>query len=680
MKKFLAILLMLSMLLTAFVACKGGEGDETTLATEETQAPAGVSIDDAVEYLTSMYKSDEGKKTPADYQIIAQIPIDGIKFEVTWTVDLETITLTLENGLYTVDLPSKNEAEVTYTLTATVKDESGNTVEKSFTRVLPVYDNSAAVTEPKEGEAYKLFIVQANLGQTLFLTGETQNNENKFIMTTETPADGLEFMIEKATGGVKIYTTIGGVKTYVYAHTTTAEDGKVSKYVGYSTENSSIFTYHADVNAWFTKCDNIEYVFGTYSSYATACISESTYINAENTGVSQFVVAFMSKEAADAFVPSETPKDPTELTSIKDILAIGEKLEHNANTVEKYLVTGTVTEIKNETYGNLYITDAEGNTLYIYGLYDKDGTTRYDAMANKPAVGDTITVISIISNYNGPQLKNAVIKSHVKAPTTADGSTPIADIIAIGNGLAHNTATTEQYTVKGTVTEVKNTTYGNFYIVDEAGNSLYVYGLYDEAGARYDALANKPEVGDFVVLYSIVSNYNGPQLKNAVLKELTKGQGAPETTEPAPAVTLEAIKPILGNAYGFAFVQKNAGNKVLYITGVLDGYYMATTTDATAAANVFVEETAGGYHLYCVVGGVKFYINMVKSGTYVNAKFEETASTLYTYDETLKTVKADVEGTAYIFGTKADGTYETIGPMKADSGCFYAQFVAPDKK
>ncbi len=680
MKKFLAILLMLSMLLTAFVACKGGEGDETTLATEETQAPAGVSIDDAVEYLTSMYKSDEGKKTPADYQIIAQIPIDGIKFEVTWTVDLETITLTLENGLYTVDLPSKNEAEITYTLTATVKDASGNTVEKSFTRVLPVYDNSAAVTEPKEGEAYKLFIVQANLGQTLFLTGETQNNENKFIMTTETPADGLEFMIEKATGGVKIYTTIGGVKTYVYAHTTTAEDGKVSKYVGYSTENSSIFTYHADVNAWFTKCDNIEYVFGTYSSYATACISESTYINAENTGVSQFVVAFMSKEAADAFVPSETPKDPTELTSIKDILAIGEKLEHNANTVEKYLVSGTVTEIKNETYGNLYITDAEGNTLYIYGLYDKDGTTRYDAMANKPEVGDTITVISIVSNYNGPQLKNAVIKSHVKAPTTADGSTPIADIIAIGNGLAHNTATTEQYTVKGTVTEVKNTTYGNFYIVDEAGNSLYVYGLYDEAGARYDALANKPEVGDFVVLYSIVSNYNGPQLKNAVLKELTKGQSAPETTEPAPAVTLEAIKPILGNAYGFAFVQKNAGNKVLYITGEMDGYYMATTTDATAAANVFVEETAGGYNLYCVVGGVKFYINMVKSGNYVNAKFEETASTLYTYDETLKTVKADVEGTAYIFGTKADGTYETIGPMKADSGCFYAQFVAPDKK
>ena len=675
MKKFLAILLMLTMLLTAFVACKG-EGDETTAAPDETQAPAGVTIDDAVEYLTSMYKTDEGKKTPADYQLIAQVPIDGIKFEITWKVDLETITLTLENGLYTVDLPSKNEAEITYTLTATVKDASGATVEKSFTRVLPVYDNSAAVTEPKEGEAYKLFIVQANLGKTLFLTDKTQNNENKFIMSSENPAEGIEFMVEKATGGVKIYTTINGAKTYVYAHTTTAADGKVSKYVGYSTENSSIFTYHADVNAWFTKCDNIDYVFGTYSSYATACISESSYINAENTGVSQFVVAFMSKEAADAFVPEEGPKDPTTLTSIKDILAIGEKLEHNANTVEKYLVTGTVTEIKNETYGNLYITDAEGNTLYIYGLYDKDGTTRYDAMAQKPAVGDTITVISVISNYNGPQLKNAAVQS-IEKPVS--NTTSIPDVNAIGNKLAHNTATEEKYLVKGTVTEVKNTTYGNMYIVDEAGNSLYIYGMYDEAGNRYDAMTNKPEVGDTITVLSIVSNYNGPQLKNAVLKELTKGQGG-GTTEPAPAVTLEAIKPIVGNAYGFAFVQKNVNNKVLYITGEMNGYYMATTTEATAAANVFVEETTGGYHLYCVVGGAKLYINMVKSGTYTNAKFEETASTVYTYDETLKTVKADVEGTAYIFGTKADGTFETIGPMKADSGCFYAQFVAVDKK
>lgn len=668
MKKFLAILLLLSMLCGAFVACTGNEGEETTPNNDPVEEAA--TIEDAVEYLTSMYKSDEGKKTPADYLLIAQVPIGDVKFEITWTVDLAGIEIVAENGTYTVKLPSKNETETTYTLTATVKDAAGATVTKTFTRVLPVYDNSAAVTDPQEGEVYKLFIVQANVGKTLFLTNKSQNNENKFILGSVDPQEGAEFMVEKADGGVKIYTTIDGVKTYVYAHITTAADGKISKYVGFSAENSSVFTYQANVNAWFTKCDGADYVFGTYSSYETACISESSYITPENTGLSQFVVSFMNKDAADAFVPDEAPKDPTTLTSIKDILAIGEKLEHNTNTVEKYLVKGTITEIKNETYGNVNIVDAEGNVLYVYGLYDKDGTTRYDAMANKPVVGDTITVMSIVSNYNGPQLKNAAVQS-IEKPV--ENTTPISEAVAIGDKLAHNTATEEKYLIKGTVTEVANTTYGNLYIQDEAGNKIYIYGLYDKDGAvRYDALTDKPVAGDTITVLSVISNYNGAQLKNACLQELVKGQGG--STEPTPTETLDAVKPEVGTAYKFGFVQGNA-KKTLYITGVLNGYYMDTTEDKGASVDVFVEETTGGYYLYCMVNGAKTYINMIQSGTHTNGTFDAAASTVYTYDETLKTFVGVVEGKSFIFGTRSDATYTTIGPMAIDSGCFYAVFV-----
>ncbi len=669
MKKFLAILLLLSMLLTAFVACDNGEVEETTPNTDAAEEAA--TLADAVEYLNSMYKSDEGKKTPADYLLIAQVPIGDVKFEITWTVDLAGIEIVAENGTYTVKLPSKNEAETAYTLTATIKDAAGNSETKTFGRVLPVYDNSAAVTDPKEGDVYKLFLVQANVGKTLFLTNKSQNNENKFILSSATPAEGAEFMVEKADGGVKIYTTIDGVKTYIYAHTTTAADGKISKYVGFSAENSSVFTYHANVNAWFTKCDNVEYVFGTYSSYETACISESSYITPENTGLTQFVVAFMNKDAADAFVPEEAPKDPTTLTAIKDILAIGEKLEHNTNTVEKYLVKGEITDIKNEQYGNLYIKDAEGNTLYIYGLYSADGSVRYDAMTDKPQVGDTITVMSQVCNYNGPQLKNATLQ---KLEKPVDNTTPISEALAIGNTLAHNTATTEKYLIKGTVTEVANTTYGNMYIQDEAGNKIYIYGLYDKDGAvRYDALTDKPVAGDTITVLSVVSNYNGPQLKNACLQTLVKGQGG--TTEPAaPAQTLDAVKPVVGTAYKFGFVQGNA-KKTFYITGVMDGYYMATTEDKAASVDVFVEETTGGYYFYCMVNGTKTYINMVQSGTHTNAKFEATASTVYNYNETLKTIVGTCEGKTFIFGTKADATFTTIGPMASDSGCFHAVFV-----
>ena len=107
----------------------------------------------------------------------------------------------------------------------------------------------------------------------------------------------------------------------------------------------------------------------------------------------------------------------------------------------------------------------------------------------------------------------------------------------------------------------------------------------------------------------------------------------------------------------------------------MNGYYMATTEDKAAAADVFVEETTGGFYFYCTVGGAKKYVNIVKSGTYTNVKYEDAAATVFTYDEALKTLVASVEGGSFILGTKADGTYTTLGPMKADSGCFHGVFV-----
>ncbi len=411
MKKLVAILLLISMLCASFVACTvDPNGDEETTAAP-SGSDEGTSIDDAIAYLTTSYKDDEGKVTQANYQLPAKVVIGDVTFDVVWTADVETIQFVLENGLYTVKLPSKNETEVTYTLTATVKDAAGKTATKTFTRVLPVYDNSANISEPEEGVVYKLFMIQANAGNTFFLKNTTQSNQNKYVETSTNPADGAEFQVEKVDGGYKIYTMIDGVKNYLYAKTVPGDDGKVSKYIGYSAENSSVYVYHADVNAWFTTIDNVDYVVGSYSDYTTISISEASYITAENTGVSQFVMAFMTKADADKFVPEEGPKDPTELTSIADFLTIANALANQAATPEKYLVKGTVTEIVKADYGNLYIEDDKGNKLYIYGTYSADGSKRYDAMDKKPQVGDVITVMGVASNYNGPQMKNAWVQS-----------------------------------------------------------------------------------------------------------------------------------------------------------------------------------------------------------------------------------------------------------------------------
>lgn len=96
-------------------------------------------------------------------------------------------------------------------------------------------------------------------------------------------------------------------------------------------------------------------------------------------------------------------------TTISDAAAIGAAAADY--TSEKYVVTGKITEFSGAsgtTYGNVYIQDADGNKILVYGLYSATGATRYDKMETKPEVGDTITVLGSLGNYNGTaQFKNA---------------------------------------------------------------------------------------------------------------------------------------------------------------------------------------------------------------------------------------------------------------------------------
>ena len=88
-------------------------------------------------------------------------------------------------------------------------------------------------------------------------------------------------------------------------------------------------------------------------------------------------------------------------------ISIASFLEEGQNSTW-YRVTGTVTEIANESYGNIYITDGT-KILYIYGCYPGVGATgdaRKGVVAAKGIkVGDKLTVFGPRSVYNGtPQV------------------------------------------------------------------------------------------------------------------------------------------------------------------------------------------------------------------------------------------------------------------------------------
>lgn len=89
---------------------------------------------------------------------------------------------------------------------------------------------------------------------------------------------------------------------------------------------------------------------------------------------------------------------------------LGKLYASNAYSENKYYITGVITGFYGDkalTYGNVYIKDANGDTILVYGLYSYDGKTRYDEMSYKPQVNDEITVWGVIGNYSGTaQMKN----------------------------------------------------------------------------------------------------------------------------------------------------------------------------------------------------------------------------------------------------------------------------------
>ena len=164
------------------------------------------------------------------------------------------------------------------------------------------------------------------------------------------------------------------------------------------------------IGEWaFAYCDNLTSVvigdsvtsIGEYAFYD--CSSLTIYCEAESRPIRwNYYWNFSNRPVVWGYNKS------LEIT-IPEALALAEAQGQNVLTESKYYITGTVITISNTKYGNMYIQDAEGNKIYVYGCYTVDGV-RYDAMENPPQVGDTVKLYSALTSYNGEgQLKNASV-------------------------------------------------------------------------------------------------------------------------------------------------------------------------------------------------------------------------------------------------------------------------------
>ncbi len=227
-----------------------------------------------------------------------------------------------------------------------------------------------------------------------------------------------------------------------------------------------------------------------------------------------------------------TAASPYNVAKALDIITAG------TYTSDKVYVTGIVTKIDNidTSYGNAtyYLGDTKTatTTLEIYRGYYYNGDKF--TTGNEFAVGDTLVVYGVLTNYNGTKEMTQggqIISINGKtsgsdtggntggstvAPAgegTAESPYNVAKALSTTTALAADTPTEEVY-VAGTIVSTPNidTTYGNatFFISDDGteNGKFTIYRSYYFNGDKYTS-TSQLKAGDKVVLLGKLINFKG---------------------------------------------------------------------------------------------------------------------------------------------------------------------------
>ena len=330
-----------------------------------------------------------------------------------------TIAWTIDNDKYTIDeegnlaIALANDP-VVLKLTATIK--CGDVTEtatfeinvKAITKGVYVGEH---VDSPVAGTAYKFYLT-AKDGKNYYFNGII---DGKFLQTSTNIADGVDVYLEEVKAedgtvtGYRFYFDNAGTKTYIDI----TSDGKATLV----TENPvAVYGYVADTNSWAATVGGTAYYLGTYSSYTTIGASKTSYINAENTGVSQFpanfasIVVISNDEHVCEFKDATCTAPKTCECGKTEGVALGH------NIVDK-VCTGcgakvvTLTEAATLEDGTLVFVEVTVSKI-TYNWSDSsknmsadvtDGTTTLNAykLASKVGVGDVIVIYGKVGSYNG---------------------------------------------------------------------------------------------------------------------------------------------------------------------------------------------------------------------------------------------------------------------------------------
>ena len=143
------------------------------------------------------------------------------------------------------------------------------------------------------------------------------------------------------------------------------------------------------------------------------------------------------------------------------------------------------------------------------------------------------------------------------------------------------------YELTGEITNVTNTTYGNFYLNDGTGEVL-IYGLCSPSGEQQYWAESGAKVGDTITVQTVRTSYNGtPQGKNAIFVSLVPGEGGSQTPDPTPGDAM-TIADVLAKGSGAT------------IGGVIEGVVISNMdlNNLTSKKGLYVQDETGALQFY----------------------------------------------------------------------------------
>ncbi len=703
MKKLSLLLLVIALVCGLFVltSCGGNSGNDTNTDSGSTNTDTGSqpAVDEdlqaAYDYVKLTYKTLN--VTTSSFEVMKNAPIGDRIFEITWSTDSDLVTITeSEDGsFYVVNVPELGDNAFTYTLKFSIENENGEKKMGSFTLTVPKFsvNTHEQYVAAEDGEA---LIVQG------IVTGIMAKTHN-----TSTKEESLFLQDLSGNGGYYVYNSTTDL-TNIKVGMTVEVRGEKKNYNGtYELVNAEVIVTDDSIKT-VTPVDFTEAVLGASSLEAPELsdlngmlvtikgVTLLTYSEANgyhNFEIGSHKTYFRISTSSNCI----TEDDGRALTAtfesnfynaadVTGIIAVYNSAIY-LMPVSKDALTNIVSQEKPD---DVQVDIALENTT-VPGLIQLAGNT------SLPTTFSSLTGVSIswelvdgagVATLNGATLTVTIPEEaktvKVKATVTSGdvsktkdyeivvkpiSTITIQEALNIGDVMASGKYTEELYYIVGTIDNIANDVYGNLYIVDETGDfSLYIYGLYDSTGKiRYDSMDPKPLVKDTIKVLSTVGKYSTTvQLKNAKVVEHTvhednASQGGAAETPFNPA------NPVIGSEFFFGMTKND---KVYYITGVMSGYYMATTTTQADSLKVTVAEGPNGtYYLTAKIDGATKYLDLVLSGTHKNAVYVDAAPAIgFSFNEEFKVFYKELDGSNYTFGTALDNNYYTVGGVRVDAG------------